>query len=277
MKRGRIIERARQLPKPENHYDVFGVPECSVPDDVLVFHIRTLGHLTPNMHGRHMLIFNMGGNATIHLDNRAYAFQPGECRLVLPFQLHQYSDVGGLLDWLYITFRSSAGLDALRNQAVSTSEEMESEIHLLLNDYHVDPAVRKMKLVALRLAMLLELVMEGVGERSELTMFEPSWASRVIDLTMRELANSKATLCVAREIGMSESGFRTKFRKTFGRSVGQYQQQLRMSRARVLLANSRKSVKEIAVECGYQSQTTFSNTFKRLDGLSPREYRREHN
>jgi len=66
------------------------------------------------------------------------------------------------------------------------------------------------------------------------------------------------------------------FRKELGASFREKQIELRLAKARELLATSDAKVVEVALESGYQSSSVFSELFKRHFGLSPGQWRREH-
>ena len=55
----------------------------------------------------------------------------------------------------------------------------------------------------------------------------------------------------------------------------QYVTRWRMLRARELLANTKRSLAEIAAEVGYDSEFAFARTFKKLYGEPPGRLRRK--
>lgn len=65
-----------------------------------------------------------------------------------------------------------------------------------------------------------------------------------------------------------------KFKKLMHCSVMQYRQFIRISKAKELLASTKKSVTEIARVCGFSSENYFSLIFKHEVGLSPTNYRK---
>lgn len=78
---------------------------------------------------------------------------------------------------------------------------------------------------------------------------------------------------LAASFGLSESGFRKKFRRVTGMPPGRYQQQIRLNRACEWLRQSNLTVSEISDRLGYDSVFYFSRLFKRKTGLSPTAYR----
>jgi AraC-like DNA-binding protein len=78
---------------------------------------------------------------------------------------------------------------------------------------------------------------------------------------------------IAEQHHVGYSYFRQMFKKYTGVSPGQYHLQLRIMRAKDLLAATDKSIKEISYELGFQSIYYFSNMFKKKEGMNPSTFR----
>jgi two-component system response regulator YesN len=63
------------------------------------------------------------------------------------------------------------------------------------------------------------------------------------------------------------------FKKETKRSFSQFLNQHRMEKAQSMLLHSEKNINEIADEIGYNNSTYFSKMFKKMYGVSPKEYR----
>ena len=74
---------------------------------------------------------------------------------------------------------------------------------------------------------------------------------------------------LARQAGMSTSGFHHWFRDITGMSPLQYQKQLRLQEARSILRNERKDVGTVSRRVGYESCSQFSREYRRLFGNPP--------
>ena len=81
---------------------------------------------------------------------------------------------------------------------------------------------------------------------------------------------------VAQELQISYSKFRKIFKDYTGLAPGQFQIQLKIHKAKELLTNTNKSVKEIAFELNFESNFYFSKLFKEKVGLTPGEFRSKH-
>ncbi|MCM2971596.1 MULTISPECIES: helix-turn-helix domain-containing protein [Larsenimonas] len=78
---------------------------------------------------------------------------------------------------------------------------------------------------------------------------------------------------VAKQVGLSTSHLRRKFKQSFGITPTDYHAAIRLDRAALLLVYTRKSIMEVALECGYQDHAAFSRVFRRHFDMSPRTYR----
>lgn len=85
-----------------------------------------------------------------------------------------------------------------------------------------------------------------------------------VDLTIQQ---------VAEELGVSYSNFRKLFKEFTGISPALYQQDLRLQRAKELLATTSLSIKEIAYRLRFESPDYFSSKFKIKTGKKPSEFR----
>ncbi|UCH50329.1 MAG: AraC family transcriptional regulator [Betaproteobacteria bacterium] len=74
---------------------------------------------------------------------------------------------------------------------------------------------------------------------------------------------------LAREIGMSRSGFSARFTALVGESVLQYLTGLRMQLAHRELRETTDTLAKIAERVGYQSEPAFNRAFKRVVGMPP--------
>lgn len=80
---------------------------------------------------------------------------------------------------------------------------------------------------------------------------------------------------VADELQVGYSWFRKVFKKYTGLAPGQYLIQLKIQKAKELLADPSKLIKEIAFELNLESPLYFSKLFKEKTGLTPIAYRNQ--
>ena len=74
----------------------------------------------------------------------------------------------------------------------------------------------------------------------------------------------------------SRSYLSHQFKKNCGLSIREYINKLRIDDAKALLMSSELNVTEISIVVGFNDSNYFSKTFKKITGVSPANYRREH-
>lgn len=75
---------------------------------------------------------------------------------------------------------------------------------------------------------------------------------------------------------LSASHFSAVFKRHTGYAVLQYLTMLRMARARELLDITAQPVSSVAAEVGYPDAFYFARQFRKMHGMTPREYRNQH-
>ena len=80
---------------------------------------------------------------------------------------------------------------------------------------------------------------------------------------------------VAEACGVSVKYLHRVFHEYTGKSVCDYLEEKRMQRARSLLEQGDANISQISEQCGFRSLNTFYKAFKRVNGLSPSEFRKK--
>lgn len=82
---------------------------------------------------------------------------------------------------------------------------------------------------------------------------------------------------IAEELNVSYSWFRKVFKVYTGLAPGQYLIQLKIEKAKMFLFDPTKSIKEIAYDLHFESCFYFSRLFKEKTGITPENFRKQHN
>lgn len=81
---------------------------------------------------------------------------------------------------------------------------------------------------------------------------------------------------IARHVATSERTLQRRFATAVGHSVVREILLQRVRRAKQLLVDTERLVKQIARECGFPDSQRFCRTFQRIEGMSPMAYRRRY-
>ena len=104
---------------------------------------------------------------------------------------------------------------------------------------------------------------------------DPFWIAVKRDLC-RDLKNRFSLPDFAEKFSMSYSSFRQGFTKHVGMPPGVFHISQRIEQVKMLLAGSQLSLKDIASRFNYPDLPSFSKQFKKITGLTPRNYIRTY-
>lgn len=76
---------------------------------------------------------------------------------------------------------------------------------------------------------------------------------------------------------VSRRNLERRFKKATSNTTAEYMQRVKIEAAKLRLESSRDNVNEVMYKVGYTDTKAFRNTFKRITGLSPLEYRNKYN
>ena len=95
----------------------------------------------------------------------------------------------------------------------------------------------------------------------------------VINYIENNIAEKMSLSTIAKAVGYSKYHLHRMFVETVGLSIHDYVQRRQLTEAAKLLVFSKKSILEISLIAGYESQQAFTNIFKQMYKKTPNEYR----
>jgi AraC family transcriptional regulator len=155
--------------------------------------------------------------------------------------------------------------------------QIEGLVDLMINDFE---ASRPCALYSETLAHALAMRFLLYGSSSKHTLnssvksLPPRILSRIRDRIEAELDTELSLASLAKESGYSREHFLRMFRAATGLTPHQYVLERRLSTAQQLLRQSRMLLADIALKCGFSSQTHMNDVFRKRLGVTPLEYRR---
>ena len=81
---------------------------------------------------------------------------------------------------------------------------------------------------------------------------------------------------LAEKCSISVSTLQRIFKKSYGKTVSEYKNELRITKAKKLLVGGLYTIEETAEILGFCDSAYFSKCFKRAEGVSPREYIKQY-
>jgi AraC-like DNA-binding protein len=128
----------------------------------------------------------------------------------------------------------------------------------------------------LKLIELLITVMRDKNFRISVNGLKPFANTRVQDVILylgADYMNPIAVEDVLRTCALGRSQFHALFKRETGKTFTEYLSGVRCDKAAELLANSDRTILDIAISCGFNNLSHFYHVFKRRMGTSPKRYR----
>jgi AraC family transcriptional regulator len=171
--------------------------------------------------------------------------------------------------------RQPANCPVVRSNIHDTS--FEGLVDLLINDFEAShPCALYSETLVHALAMRFLLHGRSLEHtlNSSVEPLPPRTLHRIRDRIETELDTELSLASLAKESGYSRAHFLRMFHAATGLTPHQYVLERRLSTAQYLLRQSRMLPAEIALRCGFSSQTHMNDVFRKRLGVTPLEYRR---
>lgn len=165
------------------------------------------------------------------------------------------------------------------NDPIAYHTALPTELETLLNDiFHFKQAeFGKTPLVVARGLELFTLLMRSVKklvDKDELNGLHPDDYKRLLNIKEQLLSSFDQRISVeelASEFGISVSKLKRDFKTLFDTSVYQFYTHAKMDEAYRRLKTGNFSVMEVGYDLGYQNLSKFSQMFKKVKGINPKE------
>ena len=239
----------------------------------------------PAVREHYVMHYCLSGRGVYRAQGVKYEIGPGDGFLILPGELSSYqADSQQPWNHIWVGFTGSRAADYLkccglgkerRTFQCAQSQQLEDCVQAMLG---FDTAGAGNELLLLgELYVFLGWIAQSAQSsvrRSRET------ASEYVELAMEYIRNhfqeDLTVAKLARYVELNRSYLTTVFQNTINMSPQQYLMRFRMEWAANMLSENKLTVGEIARSCGYPDPLTFSKAFKRTLGVTPTQYRREH-
>lgn len=235
-------------------------------------------HLHPHLE----LFFMLSGETTVTIRGQAQTLTPGSLAVIFPNQIHSYrahsaesratlvicelARTGGYVDLLLRSHPKNPFLkpELLHPNVAFAIGEMTAEHRGKENGSVYAPLIQ---LVLARVLPLLHLSRNKSSDYRELTY-------QIADHVGGHFRDPLTLTELARKLGVSKFHLSHVFSEKFGQSFSSYLTKIRLACACGMLAETARSVTEIAEESGFESQRTFFRVFRQQYEETPLQYRR---
>jgi len=102
----------------------------------------------------------------------------------------------------------------------------------------------------------------------------PNWRlKRALELLEADQTKTPSLAEIAGPLRLHPTFFCRAFKQSTGQSPHRYLLEQRVNRAKEMMKDQKRTLTEIALDCGFSGSSQFSVVFKRITGIAPRDYR----
>lgn len=184
---------------------------------------------------------------------------------------------------IYAKYCERGGLPVIRGTDVARGDDMGrgadvSQYSTIISDIYTlassSDYIRDMRING-KLNDLLTLLMESSWHRGNSSNAPKKMDISSVKSFLDEHYKEKLSLeSVASHFFIDKHYLARLFKEHYGVTLVTYLQQVRITHAKRMLRFTDKSIEEIGLECGIGELNYFSRVFKKLEGVSPSEFRR---
>lgn len=240
-------------------------------------------------HDQYELFYLLSGTRTYLRNSNIFYLEEDCITLTKPYIIH--ATTGGHYSRVCIHFAKEFLLEYFNEQYVERlleifSEDMVSNHKIVKNArikeffVQIDKYVleKNYDFAAHALGdLLLDLSVSIKNCEPYVSPTSPKLISTICDYIQNNLAKVKGLADICEEFHFSRSYISHYFKQTTGFTITAYMIEARMTRAMSLLRNTKKSIRRIALECGYDETPYFCLSFKKKMNLTPTDYRKKFN
>ena len=227
-------------------------------------------HIQPDVE----MIYVTDGKFDLHINNKTETIHTGEIGIIFPFQPHGYERYAGS-DYIRFDFDTELAADffnknhdKIGEKAVFKANEVTAytiEKHFIETKKHSKLSVQNL-IYSVLLDFTDQVKLVPIKKDNNVLI-------KAITYIKEHKENSLQMKNVAKVLGYSESYFSRAINRTAGFGFNTLLAMIRIESAKKLLRETKKSILEIVIECGFGSERSFYRQFKDATGVSPLRYR----
>lgn len=218
----------------------------------------------------HSLTYRISGRVSIECPEKSFVSYPGTLTYV-PEGLSYNTEICESGSAITVHFTLTEKYDSLLPELVVLSKPV------IFNNHFSELAARfesgqlnDFRCMSIFYRILAEARDEYLKNYGKIMSPRIRKAKERIDRDFYDTSLSVASL--AADANISEVYFRKEFGEAVGTTPAAYIKNVRIENARMYLRTGLFTVTEVALKCGFDSISYFSHEFRRMTGITPREY-----
>lgn len=236
-----------------------------------------------HLHRQLELFYLLEGIVEIRLGNRQFTMQEKDSAIILPNVIHSYESISdsrfyiGFIDPQKLgsngnRFRYCECLNPINPISCYHPEALHVMNVLAMQNKKNAPIEHEERIIGYFNVLVdyfldhLKLAPSDSHDRDDLL-------KTILNYILGHYMEALSLDSVAKEVGVNKYYLSRLFSEKIGCTFPDYLAMIRVDCARELLKTTDKSVDEIAYLCGFQSDSSFFRNFKKIAGVTPKQYK----
>lgn len=161
------------------------------------------------------------------------------------------------------------GMESVYGSIKINDPRVKIQMYNIVKETKLDPQASGPAIDSLLLAMMDEMV----GNNDTFNRKIPVWAKQLCEMLNDVPAENYTLTSLATALNIHPVHLSRGFPRYFHCNLGDYMRTVKIHKALSLLTDKRKSLTDIALECGFADQSHFIRAFKTITRTNPLQYR----
>ncbi|HOK04171.1 MAG TPA: helix-turn-helix domain-containing protein [Victivallales bacterium] len=208
-----------------------------------------------------------------------FELKPGWLYVIPPHSPARYRAIGEMvLYWLHFRADIFMVLDffkLLKPQLcikLEDKDEINKDFWIKLLKFSKGQHLSDLLKADIMLRQMLTIFVKNLSNENYMLVDSLKRIEPILDFISKNINKKISLFELVELLPMSKAYFSSFFSKSVGMSPVKFINRMKIERAQFLLLQGKLSIKEVAIELGFEDVYYFSRVFKRIVGLSPKHY-----
>lgn len=260
------------------------IPSYEQRNERLYMLHRASRHVPPHLHSAAEFVYVTGGTLEFGMGQELYHMEKGDFAVAFPEVIHHYQVLSpGNNRAYYLTaspvlcgqFKETMQKYCPKDPVIKKEQVHPEIVHALralltligTGEPNLAVAQAYMQIIVARSMPCFQMIEKSKVASGDLIYQTVSYVAR----NFREELSLEM---MARDLGVSKYALSRVFSGTFHRNFNKYVNEQRLEYVSTLLECSDRTITEICMDAGFESQRTFNRAFREKYKMTPRQYRK---
>lgn len=232
----------------------------------------------PAIRRQYLLHFVISGKGEYKVNNKVYPIKQGQIFIIKPLELTYYNaDKDDPWEYMWVAFDGINAKEILKKIGLENSyvtsttnpEDFKHYINLIIDEFN-SGRNNDFKILGCFYGAMSQL-----ENSTRILTFEEEYFTKATSYIKNNYSYPIKISDIAKYVGIDRTYLYKIFMSEEQISPKQYLINTRISAAKNMLRTEAYSVNEIALSCGFSDSSSFCNHFKKVQGLTPKDFKKK--